>query len=104
MHKGEGRSVGHPMGPWKKVREGLDHRQHKKASTFGRFKTLRGAHLARGCSVASDGAILGVKSPTKYVDSTSLKPARLTFRTHAKKIHWGDGLLRNGSTIWDSGS
>jgi hypothetical protein len=34
-----------PLGPWKKVREGLDHRQHKKANTFGRFQILRNAHI-----------------------------------------------------------
>ena len=55
-----------------------------------RFRILLNADIA--CSVTSDGTILGVKGPSVHVDSTSLKPAELAFRTHAKKVHWGAGV------------
>jgi hypothetical protein len=76
-----------PLGPWKKVREGLDHRHEEKASTFGRFQILRNAHI--GCSVACDAAAMAMQSPSIHADSTSLKPSELAFGTHEKKSSIG---------------
>jgi hypothetical protein len=72
----------------------------RKASTFGRFQILRSAHISH--SVACDAAALGVQSPSIHVDSTSLKPSELAFGTHETKLHWADGLLRNGSIILEA--
>eukprot|EP00966_Prymnesium_polylepis_P281105 6494919-Prymnesium_polylepis.1 len=78
-----------PLGPWKKVREGVDHRHSEKRALLGGFKFCGSAHKSR--SVACDAAVLGVQSPSIHVDSTSLKPSELAFGTHETTLHWGDG-------------